>query len=239
MAATTLPALLLVYAEPGPNVSKEEFHDWYNNEHIPLRVKTPAFTSWTRWVATDNKQPTWAASYDLVSFESTQTSPYTSLAETRSEREKTLLANIGVMDRRIYEKYVGYPEHPPSELYDPTKPATIVKFVGIDPKPEWEEKINEWYWAEHTPMFSKVPGFIRGRRFVLKESVRIGVQAEGKQESAPKYLAVYEWASTDAFKTPEYRAALSTPGAQALVGEALERPMELREVKFYKNWERE
>lgn len=232
------PALLLVYSEPGPNVTEEEFHDWYDNEHIPLRVKVPAFTSWTRWVAIDDKKPTWAASYDLESYQSTQRQPYTLLAETRSEREKNIFKNVGFVDRRTYEKYTGYPDHPPSELFDPTQPAPIVQFVGLDPKPEMEDELNKWYFEEHTPMLAKVPGFIRARRFVLKDSGRLGVQASEKRDPVGKYLAVYEWTSSDAFKTKEFQDAISTPWGTKMLSESLKREAELRVVKFYKGWEK-
>ena len=32
------PGFLAVFSEPGANVSMEEYQDWYNNEHIPIRL---------------------------------------------------------------------------------------------------------------------------------------------------------------------------------------------------------
>ena len=71
--------------DSGPDVTDVEFHDWYDNEHVPLRVEIPAFLNWTRWKEADGQKPAWAASYDLTSYEDTQKPPYTTLSETRSE----------------------------------------------------------------------------------------------------------------------------------------------------------
>lgn len=82
------PAYLDVFAEPGAGVSEQEFADRYDNEHAPLLLDVPAFLNCTRWKAVDGRKPTWAASYDITSYEGTLKAPYTTLAKTRSEREK-------------------------------------------------------------------------------------------------------------------------------------------------------
>ena len=34
-----VPGILHVLTDPGPNVTLDEFHDWYNNEHGPARMR--------------------------------------------------------------------------------------------------------------------------------------------------------------------------------------------------------
>ncbi|EED79649.1 predicted protein [Postia placenta Mad-698-R] len=227
------PAFLLVFTEPGSDVSDEEYNDWYNNEHIPLRVDTPAFLSWTRWKAADGEKPAYGASYDLESYAATKQAPYTTLAETRSDREKDILRRMQLMDRRHYELYEG-PAPPPSALYDPATPAPYVVFVGVETKPELEDEFNKWYDEEHFPMLAKVPGWIRSRRFVLADCNQMGQDAQKKQ--LPKYLAMYEWASLDVFETEEYKAALSTPWAAKIMANVVLK--ERRVMSFLKKWER-
>ena len=89
------PGYLLVYGDPGTTLSEDEFHGWYDNEHVPLRVAIPAFTSWARWKAADGAKPGWAASYDLTSYDELDKPPYATLAETRSEREKRVCHQLG------------------------------------------------------------------------------------------------------------------------------------------------
>ncbi|TFY57245.1 hypothetical protein EVJ58_g7141 [Rhodofomes roseus] len=201
-------AFLLVFSEPGPDVAQDEYHDWYEHEHIPLRVNTPTFLNWTRWKAVDGEKPNYGASYDLESYEATQKAPYTTLAETRSEREKDILRRIQVLDKRHYELMEGS-SHP--ALYEATKPAPYVVFVSLGFKQEYEEEFNKWYDEEHIPMLAKAPGWIRIRRFVLKDWIRTGVEGQKGQKEPPKYLAVHEWQSMDGFQSAEYKAAMSTP----------------------------
>ncbi|OCH87458.1 hypothetical protein OBBRIDRAFT_796164 [Obba rivulosa] len=231
------PAFLLVFSEPGELVSESEFHDWYDNEHIPLRVAVPAFLNWTRWEAIDGLSPKWGASYDLESHEATQNPPYSTLAETRSDREKDLLSRIKVLDRRTYEAYEGHPAYPPSSLYDPTSPAPYTTFFSIDVKPEDEEALNNWYYEEHIPMLAKIPGWVRSRRFVLKDWGRLGVEGKKDQKAPPKYLAVHEWTSPDFQQSEELKASIETPLAKKILGEALQ--IEKRSVKFLKKWDRQ
>ncbi|KAF9809053.1 hypothetical protein IEO21_07590 [Rhodonia placenta] len=226
------PAFLLVFTEPGPDVSDEEYNDWYNNEHIPLRVDTPAFLSWTRWKAADGEKPAYGASYDLESYAATKQAPYTTLAETRSDREKDILRRLQLMDRRHYELYEGLAP-PPSALYDPATPAPYVVFVSVETPPEHEEELNKWYDEEHIPMLAKVPGWVRSRRFVLADCNQMGQEAQ-KKEMPGKYLAVAEWASLDAFETEEFKAVLGTPWAAKIMAKVALK--ERRLMSLLKKW---
>lgn len=231
-----VPALLLVLSDPGDQVTEAEFHDWYDNEHIPLRVDTPAFKSWRRAKAIDPKWAPWVAFYDLTSYEDTQKRPYTTLAETRSEREKSVLSRLKLLDRRLYELRHEAPIHAPSPSFNEKEPSPYVAFIFADIPPEKEEDFNRWYEEEHIPLLSKVPGWLRGRRFVLKESQRFegDVQVTGKP--APKYLHVIEWEHLEGRESEEYKHATSTPWRERVVGDMInaEKPI----YEHYKAWAR-
>lgn len=229
------PAFLLVFSDPGTGVSEEEFTDWYDNEHVPLRVDIPAFVNWTRWKAQDGAKPTWAASYDLTSYEDTQKPPYTTLAETRSEREKRIFKEIGVLERRTYE-LLDTPVPPPAPSFDEKKRSRYIGFVSIDVKPGGEEVLDKWYDEEHIPMLSRVPGWVRSRRFILKDWSRSGVEGQANQKPAPKYLAVHEWDSLETALSPEVRASFNTPLKAELDAVVVFR--ELRMFEYYKHWEK-
>ena len=204
------PGLLLVFSDPGSGVSEEEFTDWYDNEHVPLRLDIPAFQSLVRWKAADRAQPAWAASYDLTSYEATLQPPYTTLADTRSEREKRIIQDLGVLERRTYE-LLDVPVPPPAAQFDPRKPSRFMTFVSMEVKDGGDEILNRWYDEEHVPMLSRVEGWLRSRRFILKDWTRTGVDAKADVTPVPKYLAVHEWESLASFETDEFRHATSTP----------------------------
>ncbi|KAH9937318.1 uncharacterized protein B0H18DRAFT_1081543 [Fomitopsis serialis] len=220
-------AFLLVFSEPGPNVPEDEYNDWYDNEHIPLRVNTPAFLNWTRWKAVDGEKPTYGASYDLESYEATKKAPYTTLAETRSDREKGILANIQLLDRRHYELI----EPHPIPLRHSTTRRNLPHTSSLSP----EEDFNKWYHEEHIPLLAKAPGWVRSRRFILKDCGQMGVEAQ-KDQKPPKYMAVHEWASMDSFKSPEYKAALATPWTEKVFANVVAK--ERRVMTFVRKWAR-
>lgn len=228
-------AFLLVFSEPGPGVPEEEYNDWYDNEHIPLRVNTPTFLNWTRWKAVDGEKPTYGASYDLESYEATTKAPYTRLAETRSNREKDILKKIQLLDRRHYE-LLETPSHPPSALYDEANPAPYATFVSLELKPELGDELARWYHEEHIAMLAKVPGWVRTRRFVLKDAGQMGVEGQNGQKVPPKYLAIHEWTSPDAMESPELKASISTPWSERIFANAVGR--ETRVMSFLRKWTR-
>ncbi|CAL1695230.1 unnamed protein product [Somion occarium] len=231
------PALLLVFSDPGDKVSESEFQDWYDSEHVPLRIDIPAFKSWKRLKAFNDQTPPWAAIYDLTSFEDTQNPPYTTLAETRSEREKDILSKLKLLDRRIYELYQGAPIHPPSPSFHEKTSAPYVAFILVDVKPEAEEEYNRFYDEEHIPLLSKIPGWLRSRRFVLKDWARTGTGVQKGEKAPPKYLLVSEYAHFDGQHSEEFKQAMNTPWREKITKE-----LEVFERRFYthyKSWERE
>lgn len=232
--------MLFVFVEVGDAVSDSEFQDWYNNEHIPLRTALPGFGASTRLVQADGKTPTWSAVYDVENAEYLRTEAYTNLAKTRSAREADLLRRIAFLERRIYtlnegaprtvdENFEGYVEG------EGAQPPTTLVSVSIDVPPEYEMEFNRWYDEEHVPMLSKVPGWLRSRRFVLADSSVMGTSIEGYKPPC-KFLALHDYASPDGLDGPEWKAATSTPWREKVFGK-VER-IERRVFKVYKTFTR-
>ena len=76
--------------------------------------------------------------------------------------------------------------------------GTTVQIVTSDVEPGWEGDFNRWYDEEHIPAVLRVPGCLGARRYVAVDG-------------EPKYMALYELASIDAFRSPEHAAAVDTP----------------------------
>ncbi|KAG0149148.1 hypothetical protein CROQUDRAFT_351198 [Cronartium quercuum f. sp. fusiforme G11] len=109
-------AFLWVLTEPGQAVDLEEFHgkkthqatlttlkrwgdmvgsDWYNNEHVPLRMSSfPEFLTGARYLAIDSQQPTFSAFYNISSMSLFQQPNYTDLRVHRSSRHASLFNRI-------------------------------------------------------------------------------------------------------------------------------------------------
>jgi hypothetical protein len=208
--------LLFVYTSPGP-VELADFTDWYDNEHIPIRVTLPGFGAVRRYQAADGLRPEWLATY-VIKPGTLETPEYKALWTDASEREKRIMAAM-TMDRRVYS--------PISDSWADgvsadSGPAPVVLAVSMSVPPDVEPEVDAYYAQEHFPLLLAVPGWRRARRYVLTSG------------TAPKYLSLHEVESLAALETPEYKAATSTPWRNRIVESATAR--EKRVFELFKSF---
>jgi hypothetical protein len=198
--------LFYVYTEPG-SVDEAEFHDWYDHEHGPARLKVPGFRSAYRYRALDDQKPPWLALYELDSPDVIDSPGYKALAAEASDRDKSVGAGLATLDRRVYEQL--------SEDGSPVgRPAPMILAVALSVPASAEEDLAAWYTEEHIPMLLEVPGWRRIRRFRLIRAM----DAPG-----PDFLSVHDLAGPEVLEEPRYRAAISTPWRDQVVAAALRR----------------
>lgn len=119
--------ILLVFSDPGQTSTLEEFHDWYDTEHVPLRTQgfvefrsaaryssqtiesplspstAPAATAPTSAPKSKAFEAGWGAAYTISTNDLYVNTAYSGLRSNRSPREADLVARLGVLDRRIYK----------------------------------------------------------------------------------------------------------------------------------------
>jgi pimeloyl-ACP methyl ester carboxylesterase len=212
MAATT--GILYVTMQPSPDLPTSQFHDWYNNEHGPTRLRLPFIENGFRYRATDldapgkgsKEMPEWMAAYDITDMDELTKETYMRLRtpEVKSQREKDVMAKIAV-DRRLYD-LVGErksPDFRPLDELDYSAEGNVLVAVSLSLKPgKKQEELDKWYEEEHVDLLSKVPGWLRTRRFVTSSIL------EGKEGF--EYLALHEYAAKNGLGGPEFKAATST-----------------------------
>src|ERR1700723_2688448 len=66
---------LLIAAMEFSDVAEDEFHDWYDTEHIPERLAVPGFVNADRWIGSDNPKLS-VATYDLDAVGVLHSAPY-------------------------------------------------------------------------------------------------------------------------------------------------------------------
>jgi hypothetical protein len=195
-------ALLFVYSDPGA-VPVAEFNDWYDNEHGPARLTVPGISAGYRFQALDDQAPHWLAYYEMESGGVLDSPEYKALWAASSAREKSIMASLATLDRRVYEL-----------IFDSgsavSAPAVVLAVAQSVPA-EMEDDLAAWYTEEHIPMLLAVPGWRRARRYRL---------ASG---TAPAYLSLHELASMAVFEEPAYRAAVTTPWMKQIVDSATRR----------------
>ncbi|SMY20721.1 unnamed protein product [Zymoseptoria tritici ST99CH_1A5] len=204
------PGYLAVTIQPSPSTHLEAFHEWYNTEHGPLRLRLPFITSGDRYHAADSLQPEWSAVYDVTDLAHLSSRIYTRLREERSKREREVMGTFEVLDRRIYSLFSarskGDGEKEGKGDFEGPAPATVSVSMRVKEGEDLEE-FDRWYESEHIDLVSKVPGWLRTRRFRLVVGGLQGMPAEGEVEC----LAVHDFSHLDAIDGPEMKAAMSTP----------------------------
>jgi hypothetical protein len=88
--------MLLVQMQP-PMSMEDEFHAWYDTEHVPEREALPGFLSATRWVCVDG-WPRYMACYDLESLSVLEGDDYRAIGGP----------NLSVWSKRVIGRVVGY-----------------------------------------------------------------------------------------------------------------------------------
>lgn len=106
--------------------------------------------------------------------------------------------------------------------------------VEIEIKAEAEEEFNRWYEEEHLPLLSKIPGWLRGRRYTLfstmtRVSGKVLTEDEG---SVSKYLALHDFSEGHAgfMDTPEWKTATSTEWRDRVMKSAIGRELKVWEL---------
>jgi hypothetical protein len=90
---SSAPGVLMVQMEP-PAALEEEFHRWYDTEHIPERKALPGFLSAERFVCTDG-WPRYVGFYDLASLAVLESEAYRAIGgENLSPWSKRVLSRV-------------------------------------------------------------------------------------------------------------------------------------------------
>ena len=114
------PGILLVLAKPTSPHYLADFHNWYNTEHGParLRLGTEYFSNGYRYKSGD-KDTVWLAIYDMKSLSMGEDPAYYALRENRSRREQDMLARKVVVMLREFlqlEAVAGLSAGTPAKL---------------------------------------------------------------------------------------------------------------------------
>lgn len=212
------PGLLYVTMKPKDTLDPNQFHDWYNNEHGPMRLRFPFFKNGFRYRATDlgnaatKDAPEWLAWYDVTDMREMVKQPYIGLRlpPIQSQRERDTMKQITV-NRKFYD-FVYESASPEFKVLEEAKHegegnvlvSVMQDLYGGGKVGGKAEELQKWYEEEHIPMLAKIPGWLRTRLFVTA-----GI--EEKPQEQWEYVALHEYKPQNGLDGPEYQAAISTP----------------------------
>ena len=187
---------ILIAAMDFSAAPEDEFHDWYDLEHIPERLAIPGFLNAQRWIGVDNPKIS-LATYDLDEVGVLQSPPYQAIAGANSSPWTKRTARF----RKSLMRFEG------TQLFpgDQTAPdgAAALLLVSMNVAPEHENEFNEWYNIEHIPALGSVPGTLSARRY----------RGTGATQ---RYAALYHFAGPDVIRSAAWKTAANTPWTEKL-----------------------
>jgi hypothetical protein len=187
---------ILIAAMDFSAAPEDEFHDWYDLEHIPERLRTPGFVNADRWIGADNPKIS-VATYDLDNVGVLKSAPYLAIAGENSSPWTERTARF----RKSLLRYEGEQLFP-GEATAPRE-ATALLAVCMNVAPEHEHEFNEWYNTEHIPALGAVPGVSCARRY----------RGTGGTQ---RYVALYHLNSPEVVRSAEWRKAADTAWTQKM-----------------------
>jgi hypothetical protein len=180
MKGTLIAAMKIGQAAP------DEFHDWYDTEHLPERQRVPGFLVCERWIGADDRTVS-VATYDLESVAVLKGAAYSAIGgENLSPWSKRVTAKVERLMR-----FEGEQTLPGDEL--PSAKAGGLLLNAMNITPEVEAEFNEWYDKEHIPALRAVPGVLSARRF----------RGTGNR----RYVALYHLAGPEVQDSAEWKTA--------------------------------
>jgi len=167
--------------------AEDEFHDWYDTEHLPERQRVPGFLVCQRWLGADDRKVS-VATYDLDSASVLKGAAYLAIGgENLSPWSKRVTARVDRLMRFEGDQILPGDELPPSG-------AGGLLLNAMNISSELEAEFNEWYDKEHIPALRAVPGVLGARRFRGTSGNR-------------KYVALYHLATPEVVESAEWKTA--------------------------------
>src|SRR5215471_5693578 len=187
---------ILIAAMNFSDVAEDEFHDWYDTEHVPERLRVPGFINAQRWIGNDNQKVS-VALYDLDEVGVLPSPPYQAVGGANGTPwTKRVTGRVNMLMRYEGEQIL------PGDATAPDG-AVALLLVSMNPTPEAEAEFNAWYNEEHLPALGSVPGVLMARRY----------RGAGATQ---RYLAMYHFASPDVRDGAAWKQAANTPWTEKM-----------------------
>lgn len=193
----------MLFSEMTPDASwEDDFNDWYDCEHIPLRMNLPGFCSAQRYVIPNTRN--YLAVYEMQSPAVLRTPAYQAVKHNPSERTTRMLGGVAGFTRYVAEE-IGDQEGRTTDALD----APYVYAVFFDVPAEWDDDFNAWYEKDHIPLLMECDQWLMVRRFRI---------ADGEPKSWT-HLALHYIADPGALRSPARERARATPWRARLAKE--------------------
>ena len=176
--------------------AEDEFHDWYDTEHLPERERVAGFLACARWLGADDAKIS-VATYDLESWGVLRSPGYLAIGgDNLSPWSKRVTARVERLMRFEGDQIL------PGLLLAPAGAGGLL-LNAMNVVPEFEAEFNEWYDKEHIPALAAVPGVLSARRFRGTSGNR-------------KYVALYHLDGPEVQESAEWKKARESEWTERL-----------------------
>jgi hypothetical protein len=193
MEEMVMPKGLLLAAFDFRTAHEDEFHDWYDTEHVPERLGVAGILNAERWI--DEADPKIAiATYDLETAAVVDSAPYKAVG---GDNGTPWTKRIARTTNRLM-RFVGEQLRPGEVVAPSGAGALLMASMNVDPAVEPE--FNEWYNAEHLPQLGAVPGVLTARRYRATDPT-----------SERRFVAIYHLRDVGVSRSDAWARAANTP----------------------------
>jgi len=192
--------ILFSQMEP-PAELEAEFNDWYETEHIPVRLALPGFSRAVRYKECVGGRK-YLAIYEIDDLAVLEGPGYNIVKTKPSERTARMLKSVK-----------GFTRYTCTLAYDSGSRPERGKYlcaVAFAVPCEREAQLDDWYENEHIPLLMRAPDWLRVRRYKV-------FSGDG---GAWTDFALHELRSLAVMDSPERKTARSGPKRDSLAGEA-------------------
>ncbi|OLO25296.1 hypothetical protein BTR23_25015 [Alkalihalophilus pseudofirmus] len=141
---------------------EQKFNDWYNAEHIPIRINSPGFMCARRYKELDSRK--YLAVYEMETKEALNTQEYKNIKENPSELTSWMLQNVGGFTRYTAEEIS---EQKNSQVTGDPYDASILYPVMFEVPEHRQDEFNRWYTEDHVPTLLENPHWLACRRYKI------------------------------------------------------------------------
>lgn len=159
----TQPAVLFSEMTPEP-AWEDEFHNWYNTEHIPLRMAVPGFTSARRYSADDGRG--FLAVYEMTSADVLGSPEYGQVKNNPTELTARMLRDVSGFTRYIGPQFSQRTRDGVSAQEALEAPVLYSVFFTVPE--EARARFDDWYEKDHAPTLLECEDWLMVRRFDIK-----------------------------------------------------------------------
>lgn len=151
----------ILFSEMTPDAAwEDEFNEWYDQEHIPLRMAVSGFRSAQRYRIQGKRN--YLVVYEMDSPGVLKSPAYLSVKNNPSDRTRRMLGSVTGFTRYIAEETGNYTRGiPPEDALD----APCLYSIFFEVPPERQGEFGDWYEKDHIPLLLEPRDCLLVRRF--------------------------------------------------------------------------